>query len=75
MALAKLMLPTMSAQSNGGASGTTYVGLPTWLWLPAAQWRSASATAAVGTRSVTLTAAPVSVTWSMGEGGTAIQQR
>ena len=69
MALAKLMLPTMSAQSNGGASGTTYVGLPTWLWLPVEQWRSVSATAAVGTRSVTLTASPVSVTWSMGEGG------
>lgn len=67
-ALAKLRLPTMTAASNGGASQTSYVGVPTWLWVDAAEWHSESATAAVGTRSVTLVATPTAVTWAMGDG-------
>lgn len=69
-ALARLQLPTLTAASNGGATQTSYVGVPTWLWVDPAGWRSLSATAAVGTRSVTLTATPVAVTWSLGEGDT-----
>jgi hypothetical protein len=67
-ALARLQLPTMTAASNGGASQTTYVGVPTWLWIDGAQWHPLSAAAAVGTRSVTLVATPTAVTWAMGEG-------
>jgi hypothetical protein len=68
-ALAQLRLPTMTAASNGGASQTSYVGVPTWLWVDDTGWHAMTATAAVGARSVTLTATPVSVTWSMGDGG------
>lgn len=67
-ALAKLRLPTMRAASNGGSSQTSYVGVATWLWLDGAQWHALSATAAVGTRSVTLVATPTTVTWAMGDG-------
>lgn len=67
-ALAKLQLPTMTAASNGGASQTSYVGVPTWLWIEGAEWHALSATAAVGRRSVTLVATPTAVTWAMGDG-------
>jgi hypothetical protein len=64
-----LQLPTMKAGSNGGPSHTTYVGIPTWLWLPGEQWHTLiSPPAAVGGRSVTAMATPTSVSWSMGNG-------
>lgn len=63
-----LQLPTMKSGSNGGPSHTTYVGLPTWLYV-AGQWRAlTSPPAAVAGRSVMATATPVSVSWSMGNG-------
>ena len=43
------------------------VGVPTWLWLDDT-WQPASATAAVGAVASTVTATPVRVTWSMGDG-------
>ncbi len=46
------------------------VNLPTWLWVDRAGWGAASATAAVPGESVTATAAPTSVTWSLGDGST-----
>ena len=46
------------------------VNLPTWLWSSSA-WEPISATASVPGISVTATAAPTSVTWSMGDGGMA----
>jgi hypothetical protein len=65
----KLRLPTMAARSNGGPSHTTYVGIPTWLWLSGGQWHTeTSPPAAVAGESVTATAKPVSVSWSMGNG-------
>jgi hypothetical protein len=45
------------------------VNLPTWLWL-SSEWEPISATASVPGVSVTAIAAPISVTWSMGDGGT-----
>lgn len=46
------------------------VGLPTWLWIDRGIWRSESVTASVPGVSVTVTAKPTSVMWSMGDGGT-----
>jgi hypothetical protein len=71
-AAARLQLPHLGAASNGGASQTTYVGVPTWLWVDSAGWVPKSATAAVGTRSVTVTATPVNVAWDMGDGSSGV---
>ncbi|MFC6867011.1 hypothetical protein [Haloechinothrix salitolerans] len=46
------------------------MNLPTWLWLDRDQWRSQTATASVPGVSITATATPRSVTWSMGDGST-----
>lgn len=50
-------------------SGTQLVRLPTWLWLSGG-WLQSSATASVPGVSVTATAKPVTVHWSMGDGNT-----
>jgi hypothetical protein len=64
-----LQLPTWQPGSNGGPSHTTYVGIPTWLWVGADQWRPlTSPPAAVAGESVTATAMPTSVVWAMGDG-------
>lgn len=63
--------PKVTAASNAGTgpAATTYVGIPTWLWLPSGQWHSVkSPPAAVPGESVTATATPASVSWSMGDG-------
>lgn len=52
-------------------SGDQLVNLPTWLWLSTG-WRQVSATASVPGVSVTATAAPTSVSWSMGDGAAVI---
>ncbi len=49
--------------------GDQLLGLPTWLWLDPAGWGQVSATAAAGGVSVTAVARPVSVVWSLGDGG------
>lgn len=59
----KLPTPTIAVSP----AGTQLVNLPAWLWLDGG-WADASATAAVPGISVTATATPVSVTWSMGDG-------
>lgn len=48
---------------------TQLVGVPTWLWLDG-PWSAASATAAVGAVNATVTATPVQVVWSTGDGAT-----
>ena len=65
-ALAKMPFPV--PQVAMAPTEHTYVNFPTMLWIPASQWRPLSATAAIGNRSVTLTATPGMVTWQMGEG-------
>jgi hypothetical protein len=49
-------------------TGQQLVNLPTWLWLDAQSWAAQSATATVPGVSVTATAIPTSVSWSMGDG-------
>jgi hypothetical protein len=48
--------------------GQQLVNLPTWLWISGPTYVARSATAAVPGESVTATATPTSVVWSMGNG-------
>lgn len=61
----RLPAPTITASP----AGTQLVHLPTWLWLSGG-WTPSSATASVPGVSVTAVATPMTVTWSMGDGGT-----
>jgi hypothetical protein len=49
-------------------TGEQVVGLPTWLWIDAAGWDPATATAEVPGLAVTVTATPRHVEWDMGNG-------
>jgi hypothetical protein len=49
--------------------GAQLVGVPTWLWLQGT-WQGASASAAVGSVTSTVTARPVQATWDLGDGTT-----
>lgn len=49
--------------------GAQLVGVATWLWVDG-PWSPASATAAVGAVAATVTATPVQVVWSTGDGTT-----
>ena len=64
-----LPLPVPQIRLNPPAGRAQLVSLPTWLWLDPATWGARSATASVPGLSATVTAVPVSVTWSMGDGG------
>ncbi|GAA4884438.1 hypothetical protein GCM10023222_48460 [Saccharopolyspora cebuensis] len=64
----QLRLP--SPQIHASPAETQLVNLPTWLWMDRSQWRPQTATASVPGVSVTATATPQSVTWSMGDGST-----
>jgi hypothetical protein len=61
-----LFPPVIEASPDPGAD--QLVNLPTWLWVRGSSWGPASATASVPGESVTATATPESVTWSMGDG-------
>ncbi|MFD7660414.1 hypothetical protein ACFV4N_41110 [Actinosynnema sp. NPDC059797] len=63
----RLRLPSVQIARN--PVGTQLVNLPTWLWLPGG-WQEVSESASVPGVSVTATAKPVSVSWSMGDGNT-----
>ncbi len=67
-ARAKLRLPEVIIKMN--PPGDQLVNLPIWLALGPASWKSQSATASVPGVSVTATARPVKVAWSMGDGTT-----
>lgn len=73
-ALSKLTLPAPVIASSPGSGAPQTVQLPTWAWLPKAQWAPLSATASVPGESVTATAAPLAVTWSWGDGSTTVCQ-
>ncbi|MET7820479.1 hypothetical protein [Micromonospora zamorensis] len=67
-ARARLDLPGVVVRMN--PPGDQLVNLPVWLALDRQSWRSVSATASVPGVSVTATARPVQVSWSMGDGVT-----
>lgn len=62
----QLRLPTPRIMAN--PAGDQLVNLPTWMWLDRSSWTDVSATASVPGVSVTATARPTSVIWSMGDG-------
>ncbi|XVS62069.1 hypothetical protein ACQPYE_27880 [Actinosynnema sp. CA-299493] len=63
----RLQLPSVVIAAN--PAEVQLVNLPTWLWLSGG-WQEVSANASVPGVSVTAVAAPISVTWSMGDGST-----
>jgi hypothetical protein len=68
-AAGELTLPGPGIQANPSPGVEQLVGVPTWLWLEEG-WQPVAATAAVPGESVTATATPTSVAWSMGDGST-----
>jgi hypothetical protein len=65
----QLAIPSLSVGASPSVNTDQLVGLPTWLWLEGS-WNSVTATAAVPGESVTATATPTSVKWSLGDGNT-----
>ncbi len=63
-----LHLPAPVLELN--PEGSTVVNLPTWLWLAPGLWHSYSVSATAGSVTATAVATPLSVRWSMGDGGT-----
>lgn len=64
-----LPLPEPQIGVNPVAGREQFVNLPTWLWISPLTWGVRSATASVPGLSATATATPISVTWTMGDGG------
>jgi hypothetical protein len=63
-----LPLPTPQLHTSPPPGRDQLVGLPTWLWVDRASFQARSATASVPGISATVTAVPVAVTWTMGDG-------
>jgi hypothetical protein len=63
-----LVLPAPSVFRD--PSGPAVVNLSTWLWIDPSIWHPESVSASAGPVTATAVAAPVSVTWVMGDGGT-----
>jgi hypothetical protein len=61
--------PPPAIRTNPAVAFDQVVNVPTWLWVDAATWGPRSATASVPNESATVTAVPISVTWTMGDGG------
>lgn len=53
-------------------SGTSVVGLATWLWIDGAIWHDESVTATAGPVSATAVARPVAVRWTTGDGSVVV---
>jgi hypothetical protein len=71
IAASRLVLPRPQVVVNPPASAPQLVMLPTWLWAEAAWWQvPRSASASVPGVTVTATATPLRVVWSMGDGTT-----
>ena len=56
-------------QPGVNPSPRAVVNLPEWLWIDPSIWHPVSVTDSAGGVSATATAVPVSVTWTMGDGG------
>lgn len=64
-----LPLPVPTIHTNPPADRQQLANLPTWLWLGRESWGLRTATASIPGLSATVTAIPVRVTWTMGDGG------
>jgi hypothetical protein len=65
---ARNQLPLQGPTIELNPTGRQLVHLPTWMWLDRAGWHPQAATATAGAVSVTATAVPTTVTWSIGDG-------
>lgn len=65
-ALESAALERADAQIAPGPDFHTYIKIANWLWVPSGQWHDVQATASSGPTSVTITASPVRVDWSLG---------
>lgn len=64
----KLPKPTIGSAPCTGAGCKGTVGVPTWFWLDGSEWQEQSDSASAGGHSVTVTAKPSKVVWSLGDG-------
>jgi hypothetical protein len=71
-AVNQLSLPGPRVVTSPSPDRLQLVNVPTWLWLDQAAWAPVSATASVPGESVTATASPTLVTWSLGDGSTVV---
>lgn len=69
-AMGELRLTSPAIRLAPSPPAKTYVGLETWLWIPARQWAPLTKSVTAGATTVTVTAAPQSVAWRLGGGGT-----
>lgn len=72
-ALDEMRLTVPDVHTAPEAPDRTYVGLDTWLWIPTSQWATLTKSVTVGSTTVTVSAEPRSVVWSMGAGSTTCQ--
>ncbi len=68
----RLLLTSPQIDASPAPSADQLVNLPTWLWIQQSNWQPVSATASVPGESVTATATPQRVTWTMGDGSTVV---
>ena len=68
-AMAQLQLPKPVIRMSPDAGAAQVVRFPMWLWIDASGWRQVSKTVQVPGASLTATATPQRVIWSMGDGG------
>ena len=66
-ALDRANIPLPGMRLNPPAGTDQIVNLPTWLWVD--NWAPVSASASAGPVTATVTARPLKVVWSMGDGG------
>jgi hypothetical protein len=67
-AVRNLRLPNPLIKVNPEPPTPQVLYVPTWMWVDASTWGPRSATASAGGLSVTATAKPTKVVWSMGDG-------
>lgn len=68
-ARASIPIAAPGIETSPGADQQTYAQVTTWLWIDDSWWKSYTATASAGRVSATVTARPVSASWSTGDGG------
>lgn len=70
VALGQLPLATAQVRTAPRPPADTYIGVENWLWIPESQWETLRKSVTAATTTVTVTAAPVDVSWDLGPGTT-----
>ena len=71
-ARASMSVPEPEMTGSPGLDAEQVVGVPTWLWLDQQEWAPVSAQASVPGGAVSVTAAPSTATWRLGDGGVVV---